>query len=284
MERKVTVSKGVHGILANLISVDKEYETAIEMTLGAAIQNIVTDSEEEATKLVNYLRDNNLGRASFLPITSVKGQKITGVNTRGINGVIGVASDLVKTDNKYEGIILNLLGRTVIVEEIEEAVKLAKQNSYKFKIVTLKGDVINPSGAISGGSVATKTVSILGRGKEISSLEKELVEIKKKIEKAQKEKKDYEESISEILEKFETKQKEAQELEIVYATEKQKIDNFDLEILKLDAKLAKLRQDKEDIAVEKEENKQKQQKLNEQVEEIDKQNEELGKVIPQSYM
>ena len=279
VERKVTVSKGVHGILANLISVDKEYETAIEMTLGAAIQNIVTDSEEEATKLVNYLRDNNLGRASFLPITSVKGQKITGVNTRGINGVIGVASDLVKTDNKYEGIILNLLGRTVIVEEIEEAVKLAKQNSYKFKIVTLKGDVINPSGAISGGSVATKTVSILGRGKEISSLEKELVEIKKKIEKAQKEKKDYEESISEILEKFETKQKEAQELEIVYATEKQKIDNFDLEILKLDAKLAKLRQDKEDIAVEKEENKQKQQKLNEQVEEIDKQNEELGKVI-----
>ncbi|MBR3614788.1 MAG: chromosome segregation protein SMC [Clostridia bacterium] len=279
VEKKNTVSKGVHGVLANLISVDKKYETAIEMTLGPTIQNIVTDSEDEATKLVNYLRDNNLGRASFLPITSVKGQKVTGVNTKGINGVVGIASDLVITDKKYEGIVLNLLGRTVIVEEIEDAVKLAKQNSYKFKIVTLKGDVINPSGAISGGSVATKTVSILGRGKEIKSLEKELVEIEKKIAKAEKEKQDYEESISEILEKFEIKQKEAQELEITYATEKQKIDNFDLEILKLDAKLAKLRKDKEDLGKEKEINTQKQHELNKKVEEIDKENEELGKVI-----
>ena len=279
VEKKLTVSKGVHGILANLISVDKKYESAIEMTLGPTIQNIVTDSEDEATKLVNYLRENNLGRASFLPITSVKGQKVNGVNAKGINGVVGVASDLVSSDKKYEGIILNLLGRTVIVEEIEDAVKLAKQNSYKFKIVTLKGDVINPSGAISGGSVTTKTVSILGRGKEIKALEKELAEIEKKITKIEKEKQDYENSISEILEKFEVKQKETQELEIIYATEKQKIDNLDLEILKLDAKLAKLRQDKVEIEKEKDVNTQKQEKLNKKVEEIDNENEELGKII-----
>lgn len=131
-EKDKNLSRGVHGVLANLISVDKQYETAIELTLGSTIQNIVTDSEDEAKKLVNYLRDNNLGRASFLPITSVRGQKITEINNRGINGVIGVASDLVKSDKKYEGIILNLLGRTVIVEDIDTAVKLAKQNSYKF--------------------------------------------------------------------------------------------------------------------------------------------------------
>ncbi len=278
-EKDAGLGKGVHGILANLISVDKKYETAIEMTLGPTIQNIVTNSEEEATRLVNYLRDNNLGRASFLPITSVKGQKVTGVNTRGVNGVVGVASDLITTDKKYEGIILNLLGRTVIVEEIEDAVKLAKQNSYKFKIVTLKGDVINPSGAISGGSAPVKTVSILGRGKEIKALEKELIEIKQKIEKAEKEKQEYENSISEILEKFETKQKEAQDLEIVYATEKQKIDNMDLEILKLDAKLAKLRQDLANIGTEKKDNSDLQEKLNEQIKSIDEENETLGKVI-----
>ncbi|MBQ7411246.1 MAG: chromosome segregation protein SMC [Clostridia bacterium] len=278
-EKDSALGRGVHGILANLISVDKKYETAIEMTLGPTIQNIVTNSEEEATRLVNYLRDNNLGRASFLPITSVKGQEVTGVNTRGVNGVIGVASDLITTDRKYEGIILNLLGRTVIVEDIEEAVKLAKQNSYKFKIVTLKGDVINPSGAISGGSVQVKTVSILGRGKEIKALEKELVEIKQKIEKVEKEKQDYENSISEILEKFETKQKEAQELEIVYATEKQKIDNIDLEILKLDAKLAKLRQDLANIGTEKKENSNLQENLNNQIKAIDEENETLGRVI-----
>ena len=278
-EKDKTLSSGVHGVLANLISVDKEYETAIEMTLGASIQNIVTESEEEAKILVNYLRDNNLGRASFLPITSVKGQKISEINSRGIDGVIGIASDLVKADKKYQGIILNLLGKTVIVSDIDIAVKLAKQNSYKFKVVTLKGDVINPSGAISGGSVATKTVSILGRGKEIEELEKALKEIKIKIEKTEKEKESFENSISKILDKYEKEQKEAQELEITYATEKQKLDNIELNITKLESKLAKEKQDLENIKKEKQENTKKQENLNEKVSIMDKENSELNSVI-----
>jgi len=278
-ERNSSLSRGVHGILANLIQVDKKYETAIEMTLGGTIQNIVTDSEEEAKKLVNYLRENKLGRASFLPITSVKGQKIGGIHTRGVDGVIGVASDLISCDRKYEGIVLNLLGRTVVVEDIDNAVKLAKLNSYKFKIVTLKGDIINPSGAISGGSVATKTVSILGRGKEIKFLEVELQEIKLKIEKVEKEKSNYEASISQILNTFDQKQKEAQELEIIYATEKQKNDNLDLEILKLDSKLAKLREDLESTKSEKEENSKIQEEFNKKIQEIENENVSLELVI-----
>ena len=278
-EKDSSLAKGVHGVLANLISVDKKYELAIEMTLGASIQNIVTDTEEEAKKLVNYLRDNNLGRASFLPIASVKGQKVSGINTSKVDGIIGIASDLIKTDKKYNEIILSLLGRTVIVEDINSAIKLARQNSYKFKIVTLKGDVINPSGAISGGSVATKTASILGRGKEIKALEKELFEIKSKIEKLQAEKEKYENSISSLLEKFEEKQKEAQELEIVYATEKQKIDTIDSEIEKLDSKLSKLRIDLDNIKNEKEENILKQKELTEKVSKMDEENASLNIVI-----
>ena len=273
------LSRGVHGVLANLISVESEYETAIEMALGAQIQNIVTDTEEEAKKLVNYLRENKLGRASFLPISSVKGQKLTGVNYRRIDGIVGVASDLISFDRKYEGIILNLLGRTVVVDDIDNGIKLARQNNYKFRIVTLKGDIINPSGAISGGSVAPKTVSILGREKEIKALEKELESIKEKIEKVEQEKENYENSISEILSKFEEKQKEAQSLEIVYATEKQKIDNFDLEIIKLEAKLAKLREDTENIKNEKQANLDKQTELNNQVQKMDEENAGLGKII-----
>ena len=278
-EKDSSLAKGVHGVLANLISVDKKYELAIEMTLGASIQNIVTDTEEEAKKLVNYLRDNNLGRASFLPISSVKGQKVSGINTSKVDGIIGIASDLIKTDKKYNEIILSLLGRTVIVEDINSAIKLARQNSYEFKIVTLKGDVINPSGAISGGSVATKTASILGRGKEIKALEKELFEIKSKIEKLQAEKEKYENSISSLLEKFEEKQKEAQELEIVYATEKQKIDTIDSEIEKLDSKLSKLRIDLDNIKNEKEENILKQKELTEKVSKMDEENASLNIVI-----
>ena len=278
-EKDSSLNKGVHGVLANLISVDKEYETAIEMSLGPVIQNIVTDTEEEAKKLVNYLRDNKLGRASFLPLTSVKGQKISGVNAKGIDGMIGVASDLVKTDKKYQEIILNLLGKTVVVEDIDAAVKLAKQNQYKFKIVTLKGDVINPSGAISGGSVQEKTVSILGRGKETKALESELVKIEEKIKKAEKEKEEYESSISEILAKFEEEQSKIQELEIEYATEKQKLDNLDLEISKLEAKLAKIKQDIEDIKVERENNLNKQKELDDKIAAMDEQNKELNIVI-----
>ena len=276
IERDSSLAKGVYGVLANLIQVDKKYEIAIEMSLGGAIQNIVTASEDEAKKLVNYLRENNLGRASFLPITSVRGTRLSGVNTKRINGIIGLASDLIKYDKKYDGIILSLLGKTVIVEDIDSAVALAKQNGYKFRIVTLKGDIINPSGAISGGSTPNKTVSILGRGKEIKSLEEELKFIKEKIARVEKEKSEYENSISEILEEFNIKQKESQELEITYATEKQKIDNIELEILKLDSKLAKLRTDLESCVKEKELNLNNQESLKEKVSDIDKQNETLN--------
>lgn len=173
------LGKGMNGVLANVIEVPEEYQTAIEMCLGASLQNIVTETEEDAKRLVEHLRKNNLGRASFLPITSVKGKKIEKIKGNE-KGVIGIASDLIKYSKKYEQIILNLLGRTVIVDNMETAIKVSKQNSYSFRIITLDGDVINPSGAITGGSVTKKTVNILGRGKEIEKLEKEIEKLKEK--------------------------------------------------------------------------------------------------------
>ena len=136
------LGKGMHGVLANIIEVPDELETAVEMCLGASLQNIVTDTEEEAKKLVEHLRKNNLGRASFLPITSVKGKKLDKIKGQD-KGIIGIASDLVKYNKKYEQIILNLLGRTVIVENMDTAIKLAKQNGYTFRIVTTDGDLIH---------------------------------------------------------------------------------------------------------------------------------------------
>ena len=156
------LGKGMHGVLANIIEVPEEYQTAIEMCLGASLQNIVTETEEDAKKLVQHLRKNNLGRASFLPITSVRGRKLDKIKGHE-KGVVGIASDIVKFNKKYEQIVLNLLGRTVIVDNMETAIKVAKQNGYTFRIITIEGDVINPSGAITGGSVAKKTVNILGR-------------------------------------------------------------------------------------------------------------------------
>ena len=207
------LGKGMHGVLANIIEVPEELETAIEMCLGASLQNIVTDTDEDAKRLVEHLRKNNLGRASFLPISSVKGYKLE--NIKGDkSGIVGIASDLVKYNKKYEQIILNLLGRTVIVDNMDTAIKLAKQNGHQFRIVTKDGDLINPSGAITGGSVAKKTVNILGRGKEIERLEKEIKNLEEKISKLEKEKSEFEDSIKETLESSSNIEKELQEIEI----------------------------------------------------------------------
>ena len=266
-------------VLANLISVPKEYQVAIEMTLGQTMQNIVTDDENTAKKLVEYLRKNNLGRASFLPITSVKGKKIEKINSKNINGVIGIASDLVKNDKDYDQIILNLLGRTVIVEDMDSAIALAKQNSYSFRIVTLKGDLINPSGAITGGSVMTKTVNILGRKKEIEELEQAISEIKEKVNKIKKEKTDYLSSIEDILSKSEELEKTKQQAEIVYATEKQKLTQIEINVTKLENKLAKVKVEIENIKQEKQQNAENKAKDEEKIKEIEAEIIDLNSVI-----
>ncbi len=278
-EKNPVLAKGMNGVLSSLIKVDKQYETAIEMSLGSAIQNIVTDSEEDAKKLVEHLRKNNLGRATFLPITSVKGKKLDKINTKNIQGIIGIASDLIKTNKKYEEIIISLLGRTIIVDDMENAIKLAKQNNYSFRIVTLKGDIINPSGGITGGSVATKTVNILGRAREIEDLEKELNKINKKIEEEKKQKEEYEASIEDVLEEVETLEKELKEIDIVYAADKQKLIAVEENIDKLQKRLEKYRNEQNELETLKEniskEKIEKQKQIDELVEETNKLNTEI---------
>ena len=272
------LGKGMHGVLANVIDVPDDLQTAIEMCLGASLQNIVTETETDAKRLVEHLRKNNLGRASFLPISSVKGKKLDKV--KGSNqGVVGVASDLVKYDKKYEQIILNLLGRTVIVDNMDTAINVAKQNGYTFRIVTKEGDLINPSGAITGGSVSKKTVNILGRGKEIEKLEKEVAELKEKISKLEKEKEEFEESIEGILELSENLEKELQEIEITYATEKQKVVSIDENVEKLEKRLARLREEEKSLEQQKEEAVSKKGEIQVEINKINEQNEELSKVI-----
>ena len=246
-EKNSQLNKGVKGVLANLISVPEKYQTAIETVLGATLQNIVTDTEEDAKKLIEYLRQNSLGRASFLPISSVKGKKVDRLIKNNLEGVIGIASDLIKTDKKYEGIILNLLGRTVIVNNMDTAIILARQNSYSFRIVTLKGDIINSSGAISGGSNSQKTTSIIGRTNQIKELEKEIDDLNKQIEQISKEKGKYEQSIESLLKEVESLEQTSQEIEIEYATEKQKLELLEETIQNLETKLDELRSETKEI-------------------------------------
>ena len=272
------LGKGMHGVLANIIEVPEQYQTAIEMCLGASLQNIVTDTEEDAKRLVEHLRKNSLGRASFLPITSVKGKKLDKVKGNE-KGYIGIASDLIKFNKKYEQIVLNLLGRTVIVDNIETAIKVSKQNGYTFRVITTDGDIINPSGAITGGSVAKKTVNILGRGREIEKLEKEIKEIKEKIKKLQEEKEEYEDGVENILEEVSSLEKELQEIDIRYATEKQKVIAIDENIVKIENRLNKLKEENLNLERQKEEAILNKEKIKNEVEKITEETNKLSKII-----
>lgn len=276
-DKDSNLNKGIHGVLANLISVEKEYETAIEMCLGQALQNVVTSTEQDAKKMIEYLRSNSLGRASFLPIASVQGKKLDKLTK--MDGVIGIASDLVKCKKEYEQIILSLLGRTVVVEDMDTAIALAKKDKYSFRIVTLKGDIISSSGSISGGSVQTKTVNILGRSREIEDLEKELKKLEKQIADKTAEKEEYASSIGDSIEETAKLEKELQEIEIVYATEKQKMVAVEENITRLENRLAKLKEEVTQTEKQKEENRLLKEQKETEIQTLTQQIEELNKVI-----
>ena len=272
------LGKGMNGVLANIIEVPEKYQTAIEMCLGASLQNIVTETEEDAKRLVEHLRKNNLGRASFLPITSVKGKKLDKIKGNE-KGVIGIASDLIKYSKKYEQIVTNLLGRTVIVDNMDTAIKVSKQNNYTFRIITLEGDIINPSGAITGGSVTKKTVNILGRGKEIEKLQKEIKALEEKITKQEEEKKEFEKSIEDVLEEASSLEKELQEIDITYATEKQKLVSIEENISKIEQRVNKLKEEKEHLKQQKEKSLENKEKIKEEIQKLTEETEKLTNII-----
>ncbi len=196
-EVKHNVLKGIHAPVSQIISVKDKYALAIETALGAAIQNIITDTENDAKKAINFLKESKAGRATFLPLTSVKGNEL---NEKGLDdcyGYINLASELVDFDKKYQGVITSLLGRTVVSEDLDSAVEIAKKYSYKFKVVTLDGQVVNAGGSMTGGA-RLQNAGILSRANEIEKLTKLCAEITEKLEKAVKDVAEQQESYSSL--------------------------------------------------------------------------------------
>ena len=213
-----------------------------------------------------------------MPISAVKGKKIDNIKGKKL-GVIGIASDIVTYDKKYEQIILNLLGKTLIVDNMQNAITIAKENNYTFKIITIDGDVINPSGAMTGGSVAKKTVNILGRSREIENLEKEIKNLKDKISKIEKEKEEYINSSENIIEGIENLEKQLQEIDITYATEKQRVISIEENIQGIQERIIKLKEESNKNEQNYKENLKDKEEIQKQIEEISKQNEEKQKII-----
>ena len=185
MEKKSS-SKGIVGVVADIIKVDEEYETAIETALGASIQNIVTEDEQTARDMIAYLRTNKLGRATFLPITTVQKRGSVDPDALREKGVIGVASQLVKTDKKYSGIIESLLGRSIVVDNIDNAIVIAKKYHQTLRLVTPTGELINPGGAMTGGAFRNSS-NLLGRKRELDEITQEIGEKNNLLRKAREE-------------------------------------------------------------------------------------------------
>lgn len=173
--------RGIYGPVSQLITVKEKYSAAIETALGAAVQNIVVDNETDAKRAMGFLKEHRAGRATFLPITAIKGRVLSEQGLDDQYGFVSIASDLVSYDNKYSEIIRWLLGRTAVAEDIDSAIAIAKKYSYRFRIVTLDGQVINAGGSMTGGS-RVQNAGILSRGNEIERLKGSLASMQKELD------------------------------------------------------------------------------------------------------
>lgn len=212
MEQKVRFP-GIVGVVADIIEVGKEYETAIETALGGSIQNIVTEDAETAKKMIAFLKQNKYGRATFLPIDTIAVRQNMNSDAERENGVIGLASNLVSFDRKYQTIITHLLGRIYVVDNIDNAIRISRKYKQSLRIVTLEGELINPGGAMTGGTFKNSS-NLLGRKRELDEIDEQIEEFKKKLDICEKQSVTLQAGRDDIKNKRDLADKELQQLNI----------------------------------------------------------------------
>ncbi len=220
------LKKRIIGVVADLVSVPKEYEVAVEMSLGSALQNIVTPNEQDAKYVIEYLRSKQYGRATLLPVTSMRARTLTQQEKQCcmVKGYIGVASELVGYDEKYKNIFENLLGRTILVEDLDAGIAINRQARGAFRIATLKGDIINPGGSMTGGSSQKREFSLIGRTREIEELHAGLKEADRRMAESER----TAEALANVLRKANADMEEANKNlhvnDVELATHREKVD------------------------------------------------------------
>lgn len=166
-------------VLGEVFEVEKKYEIAVEIALGGSISNVITINDNDAKNLISYLKNRGLGRATFLPLNIIRGKRLDVPNeVKNAKGYIGIASDILKYDVRYKGVIEYNLGRTIVAEDMDCALNISKIGRHNYKIVTLTGEVINPGGALTGGSIQGKNTNLLGRKREIEELAQNILKLK----------------------------------------------------------------------------------------------------------
>ncbi|ADU30788.1 chromosome segregation protein SMC [Evansella cellulosilytica] len=238
--------KGIKGAVAELIDVSKEFQTAIDIALGPAQQHVVVEDEATGRSAIQFLKQRKLGRATFLPMTVIKPRHIQGqdvIEAQQQQGFVGVAKELVQYETEYENIVSHLLGNIIVAKDIKSANNIARAVRFRFRIVTLEGDVINPGGAMTGGSIKQKQSQILGRQQELErvsskleqldneamKLQKDVSHLKQKLSSIQLEMKELQEQGEELREKEQEKKSRFKELELSEETINERLKLYDLE-------------------------------------------------------
>lgn len=255
-ERDTSLASHLEGVVAELISVPAEYEIAVEMALGSALQNIVVPTEQDAKLVIEYLRKRNYGRATFLPVSAMRPRVLTNEERSyiGVEGCFGVASELISFSPRYKNVAENLLGRTVIVRDIDVGIAINKKARSSFRIATLQGDIMNPGGSMTGGSATKREFSLLGRERELEQLAQKI----KRTEKSLADNAKLTESLGKKLEEanavLEAIAEEARGLEIKRAQSAEKhdivlryIEKNGITLEKLDSELSQINDNIEDI-------------------------------------
>ena len=279
MERKAQVT-GLLGVVADIIKVEKKYEIAIETALGGSIQNIVTSDEETAKQMIAYLKQNKYGRATFLPLTAIRGgQDIARPEALREKGVIGTADKLVTVDEKFRKLSEHLLGRTLVADNIDTGIMLARKYRQSLRIVTLEGDLINPGGAMSGGAFKNSS-NLLSRRREIEEFEKTVLMLKKEMQEAQEALDETKAKRASLYAKVEELQQSLQKDYVAQNTAKMNLDQIaarqkntresvasvHAERETIDAQIHEIEENQDSIQIELETSEKLEQELSEQIE------------------
>jgi chromosome segregation protein len=276
---------GIQGAIAELITVPKDYETALEIALGAAMQHIVVDNEGNARKAIQFLKQNHFGRATFLPQSVISKKAIPHDVIARIGSheaFVGVASDLISYQSQFDQVIGSLLGNVIITTDLKGANELAKNINYRYRLVTLEGDVVSPGGAMTGGAVKQKSSSLLGRQRELEQLTNKLVEIGDKTTKLEEYVKNMKKTILEDETSLNEFREKGEELRYVVQGIKSSIRELEVEEKNLNERLAMYDQEKEMYQVDQNEMKERKAQLGQQLtvlqENIKKMDDEIKRI------
>lgn len=258
--------KGIYGALGQVVTVPQKYEKAIEAALGAYMQNIITSDENSAKAAINYLKHNKIGRVTFLPMNIIKSKKINNIQAR--TNFIGIASDLISYEEKYRDILENILGRTIVIDNIDEGIKFARETGHKYKVVTLEGEILNPGGSLTGGSLKSSG-NILSRKRLINEFNEKIKVTKEENTSIQEKLVSMEKEIISCKENIQHYEEEIKNLDKELIFSNSSCSRYEEEINSFSSSIKKLEHEKENLGSNLSYTLQKKEVLESQVKDID---------------